>query len=165
MFHAPLTPQARHRAAICHWGGLLWLPIELGLFSVAIELYPEINRDLNLFFSTAFAMLAGALLLAGCLQMFCWKGWRAKHEFIDRSGREASNFGLSAALYLGLALLMVFAAFALADVLPFLVPVGVFGMYLIPATLFLHMMLAIAGGMVAWRGSYYIYPWTIRFFQ
>ncbi len=163
MFHAPLTPQARHRAAICHWSGLLWFPIEIGLLLVMGTIFPEINRDLNLFFMTFFSLPAAGLFLAGGLQTMLWKGWRAKHEFIDRSGREASNFGLSAALYATVMVLITLATCGLGD--SFLLPVGMVGLYLLPAVLFLHFLLAIAGGVVAWRGNYYIYPWTIRFFR
>jgi uncharacterized Tic20 family protein len=162
MFHAPLTPQARHRAAICHWCGLLWFPIEIGLLTVIGMMVPEINRNLNLFFMTFFSLPAAGLFLASLLQVMLWKGWRAKHEFIDRSGREASNFGLSSALYSTVMVIISLATCGLAD---FLVPVGMAGVYLLPAMLFLHFLLAIAGGVVAWRGNYYIYPWIIRFFR
>jgi uncharacterized Tic20 family protein len=165
MFHAPLTPQARHRAAICHWSGLLWFPIEIGLFMVMGTIFPEINQDLNLFFMTLFSLPAVGLFLAGLIQMMLWKGWRAKHEFIDRSGREASNFGLSAAFYLSGIVLVSLASYGLGDLLPFVASAGVIGAYLLPAMLFLHFLLAIAGGVVAWRGGYYIYPWKIHFFS
>jgi uncharacterized Tic20 family protein len=128
-------------------------------------IFPDINRDLNLFFATFFGLTPGGLLLASFIQILLWKGWRAKHEFIDRSGKEACNFGLSVALYLTAMVLISLATFSLGDLAPFLVSAGVAGIYLLPAALFLHFLLAIAGGVVAWRGGYYIYPWTIRFFR
>lgn len=127
--------------------------------------FPDISRGLDLFFATFFGLTAGGLLLASFIQILLWKGWRAKHEFIDRSGKEACNFGLSVTLYLTAMVLISLASFGLGDLAEFLVSVGVIGIYLVPAALFLHFLLAIAGGTVAWRGGYYVYPWTIRFFQ
>jgi uncharacterized Tic20 family protein len=161
MFHVPLTPQARRRAAICHWSGLLWLPIMIAIFM----LFPEINQDLMLAFLAMVILPCVSLIVAGLIQMLLWKGWRAKHEFIDRCGREASNFGLSAALYLTLIELVGLATCGLSGALSIPIYWGAIGLYLCPALLFLHFLLAVAGGFVAGRGNYYVYPWTIRFFR
>jgi uncharacterized Tic20 family protein len=161
MFHAPLTPQARRRSAICHWGGLLWLPMTIAIFMI----FPELNQDMASAFFALFLAPCGSLILAGIIQMLLWKGWRTKHEFIDRCGREASNFGLSAALYLTVMEMICLATCGLSGLLSIPLYVGMIGIYLLPAFLLLHFLMSVVGGFVAWRGNYYVYPWTIRFFR
>lgn len=106
------------------------------------------------------------MLLAVPFQWLLWKWLGKSHEFVNRCGREAVNFGLSASLCLIVLAAIVFATCGIdSQIGPFLPVVGSFGFIAWCLLLFTHFLLVVVSSFMVVRGKIYTYPWTIQFFR
>ena len=79
-----------------------------------------------------------------------WQIKKDEHPFVDRNGKEAVNFQISMAIYLLVAILLIFV---------------VVGIFLLPAVAVFNIVFLIIAGVKANNGEHYEYPMTIRFIK
>jgi uncharacterized Tic20 family protein len=156
MSDQPLATQLRLRAATCHLAGLSWFPA-FYLFMIKIvgsEIY--LQWCIPLF----------AILAATSFTTLVYLINQRSHPFLDQSGRCALNLVLSYSFYL-----LAVAAF-LGSICGISVTVSSFDailfatggyLFMVSTLLFVYSCCSLVGGIYAWRGKFYSYPYTIKF--
>lgn len=82
--------------------------------------------------------------------LIIWQIKKDEHPFVDYNGKEAVNFQISVAIYLLVAILLVFV---------------VIGVVLLPAVVVFNIVFLIIAAVKANNGDHYEYPLTIRFIK
>ena len=131
--------------------------------------------------SGVFAALQ-CLFFSLILSFIVWQANQHRHSFVDRSAKEALNFSLTIVLYITIVLTIWVGNCALVAVKigiainpPYNQSVSAapdivglilqYGLYPIPALLFIHFWAIVFGSIQAARGYVYKYPFSIRFFR
>jgi uncharacterized Tic20 family protein len=126
--------------------------------SVPAEIAPgmtgaiELTKDAKMW--AMFCHLAGLarfapIPFAGIIApLIIWQIKKDEHPFVDYNGREAVNFQISVAIYLLVAILLVFV---------------VIGVVLLPAVVVFNIVFLIIAAVKANNGEHYEYPLSIRF--
>jgi uncharacterized Tic20 family protein len=156
MSDQPLNTMIRLRATACHLSGLSWFPaFYLLMIKIAgSEIY-------LLWCIPLFAMLVATLLTT-----LIYLINQPSHAFLDRSGRCALNLMLSYSLYL-----IVSAAFlgsmcgisaTVSSSEGILLAAGGY-LFMVSTLFFVYSCCSLVGGIYAWQGKFYSYPYTIKF--
>jgi uncharacterized Tic20 family protein len=156
MSDQPLATQLRLRAVACHLAGMSWFP--------AFYLFMIIIAGSSIYLLWCIPLFA--MLAATSLTTLVYLINRRSHPFLDQSGRCALNLVLSYSFYS-----IAIAAF-LGSICGISVTVSSFEailfatggyLFMISMILFVYSCCILAGGIYAWRGRFYSYPYTIKF--
>jgi uncharacterized Tic20 family protein len=128
--------------------------------SVPAEIAPgmtgaiELTKDAKMW--AMFCHLAGLarfapIPFAGIIApLIIWQIKKDEHPFVDYNGKEAVNFQISVAIYLLVAILLIFV---------------VIGVVLLPAVAVFNIVFLIIAAVKANNGEHYEYPLSIRFIK
>ncbi|MEC4885013.1 MAG: DUF4870 domain-containing protein [Scytonema sp. PMC 1070.18] len=148
--------QVRRWAMLCHLSALLWLPLA-GLIFLGIPLY------------LPFLNILGPLII--------WQWKKTQDPWIDFQGKESINFQLSLTVYaflvIVISLLLVLITFGLAmttsitskNLETVFNSLLIFLSGLIAILMIVQLILVNLAAIKAYKGAYYRYPLTIRFFR
>jgi uncharacterized Tic20 family protein len=155
MDNQPLSAIIRFKATLCHLIGLLWLPSLIPILRILSQSFAS-----NPYTYLPIIILPTiGIILTTLLTILVWQVNQRAHNFIDLSGRCATNFMCSCSLYSLLISTVVNITCGISRV----EIVGILTMLTFPLLFLLHFWFTILGATYAHQGKIYSYPLTIKF--